>query len=347
MVELTVEERRRIVTLLATVPVLSSESGRAEMLTLAGLGQLVPHIDITGPPLVAASRIVTHLSAYGRFSRDHEALGLFLNLVATLTGKEQQDFIADLLLRHRMMVPVSPAPAVASWRGPDSARSVEEKIITSNTLRPVHFLEQALAAARSVCHIEVRQGMSGWTGTGFLVADDLLLTNEHVLPSEEVLADARFLFNYEDDPAGRPRPVETVRASGGFFLADRSLDFALVELAGSPGERWGRLRLVDSPPLVGERVNIIQHPGGQPKQIAMQSNFVEYVDDTVIQYVTATLPGSSGAPVLTDDWQVCAVHHAGGHLEEPATGSHCYRNEGFRTGQILDRLPSGPRSRLS
>ena len=347
MVKFTVEERQRLVTLLASVPLLSTESGRAEMLALAGLGDLVPHIDLTGAPLVAVSRVVSHLSAYGRFSRDQEALGVFLNLVATLTGKEQQDFIAGLLLTHRMMVPVSPAPTVVSWKGVDSPGSVEEKIITSNTLRPVHFLERALDAARAVCHIEVREGATGWTGTGFLVAEDLLMTNEHVLPREDLLADARFRFNYEDDPTGRPRPVETVRASGRVFLSDQELDFALVELTGRPGERWGRLPLADAPPPVGERVNIIQHPAGQPKQIAMQSNFVQYVDDNVVQYVTATLPGSSGSPVLTDEWRVCAVHHAGGNLREPATGSRYFRNEGFRVSRILDRLPADLRSRLS
>ncbi|MFD5538979.1 trypsin-like peptidase domain-containing protein [Streptomyces sp. NPDC127079] len=348
MVELTVEERQRLVTVLASIPVLATESGRAEILTLAGLGELVPHMDVTGPPLVAASRIVTHLSTYGRISRDQEALGRLLNLASTLTGREQQDFMAALLLEHRMMVPVSPSRPVSSWRGPDSPGGIEEKIITSNTLRPVHFLEQALTAARSVCHVEVRKGARGWTGTGFLVGDDLLLTNEHVLPSQDLLTGTRFLFNYEDDSAGRPKPVESVSPlDGGYFLADRSLDFTLVQLAGRPAERWGRLILADSPPQVGERVNIIQHPGGQPKQIALQSNFVEYLDDTVIQYVTATLPGSSGSPVLSDDWQVCAVHHAGGDLREPSTGNRYFRNEGFRTCQILKQLPSDLRARLS
>ncbi|WP_327342935.1 trypsin-like peptidase domain-containing protein [Streptomyces europaeiscabiei] len=346
MVELTLEERQRLVKLLASAPILSTESGRAETLVLAGLSDLVPHIDLTGPPLVAASRIVTHLSSYGRYTREHEALGLLLNLVATLTGKEQQDFLADLLLKHRMMVPVLPTPQVTTWMGPDTPASVEEKIITSNTLRPVHFLEQALTAARAVCHIEVRSGAKSWTGTGFLVAKDLLLTNEHVLPAADLLAGTRFLFNYEDDPAGRPRPIEYVEASGRLFLSDRTLDFAVVELAGAPGERWGRLDVAGSPPRPTERVNIIQHPGGQPKQIAMQSNFVEYVDEHVIQYVTATLPGSSGSPVLTDDWQVCAIHHAGGNLKEPASGNRYFRNEGLRMSAILERLPKNVFSRI-
>ncbi|GAA0599491.1 trypsin-like peptidase domain-containing protein [Streptomyces crystallinus] len=346
MVELSMEERQRLVTLLAAVPVLGSASGRAEILALAGLGDLVPHIDLEGPTLVAVSRVVTHLCAYGRVSYDHEALGLLLNTVATLTGKEQQDFLAALLLRHRMMVPVSPAPAVTAWKGASGPGQVHEKIIAANTLRPVHFLELALAAARPVCQIVVAHGAGRWTGTGFLVADDLLLTNHHVLPHPDLLGGARFLFNYEDDPAGRPRPVHEARATGRLHLADERHDFALVELAGSPGAEWGRLAIAGSPPRPGDRVNIVQHPAGRPKQIAMQSNFVEYADDDVVQYVTATLPGSSGAPVLTDDWRVCAVHHAGGTLQEPATGSYYYRNEGILLSRVLAELPSGVRSRL-
>ncbi|MEU5432648.1 trypsin-like peptidase domain-containing protein [Streptomyces sp. NPDC020719] len=346
MVELSVEERQRLVTLLAAMPLLGSPDGRAEMLALAGLGDLVPHIDLGGPALVAVSRIVTYLGAYGRISHDHEALGLFLNLVATLTGREHRDFLAALLLRHRMMVPVAPAQAVARWKGASGPGRVEEKIITSNTLRPVHFLELALAAARPVCHIVVADGASRWTGTGFLIADDLLLTNEHVLPHAGLLEGTRFLFNYEDDATGRPRPVSTARATGRLYLADARRDFALVELADSPGTEWGRLELAETPPRPGDRVNIVQHPAGRPKQIALQSNFVEYVDADVVQYVTATLPGSSGAPVLTDDWRVCAVHHAGGTLQEPATGSYYYRNEGFLLSGILRELPPDVRSRL-
>ncbi|MFI1104758.1 trypsin-like peptidase domain-containing protein [Streptomyces melanogenes] len=346
MVELTVEERQRLVTLLAAVPVLGSPSGRAEILNLAGLGDLVPHIDLEGPTLIAVSRLVTHLSAYGRVSYDHEALGLLLNMIATLTGKEQQDFLAALLLRHRMMVPVSPAPAVTAWKGPTSPGLVEEKIIAANTLRPVYFLELALTAARPVCHIVVEHRTGHWTGTGFLVADDLLLTNEHVLPHADLLGSTRFVFNYEDDSAGRPRLVHEARATGRLHLADARRDFALVELAQSPGSEWGHLEISGAPPRPGDRVNIVQHPAGRPKQIAFQSNFVEYADADVVQYVTATLPGSSGAPVLTDDWRVCAVHHAGGNLQEPATGSYYYRNEGILLSRILRELPPDVRSRL-
>jgi V8-like Glu-specific endopeptidase len=34
-----------------------------------------------------------------------------------------------------------------------------------------------------------------------------------------------------------------------------------------------------------------------------------------VQYTTDTLPGSSGSPVFNDNWEVVALHHAGGPLK--------------------------------
>ena len=70
----------------------------------------------------------------------------------------------------------------------------------------------------------------------------------------------------------------------------------------------------------------------------MQNNFVEYVDDFVVQYTTSTEPGSSGSPVLNDDLDVVAIHHSGGHLTEPGTMRRYFRNEGVRMSIILEDL---------
>jgi V8-like Glu-specific endopeptidase len=86
-------------------------------------------------------------------------------------------------------------------------------------------------------------------------------------------------------------------------------------------------------------VNIIQHPAGRPKEISFQNNFVEYVGGNVLQYVTSTLNGSSGAPVLNDGWEVVALHHAGGNIPEPATQRRYFRNEGILVERVLADLP--------
>jgi V8-like Glu-specific endopeptidase len=58
-----------------------------------------------------------------------------------------------------------------------------------------------------------------------------------------------------------------------------------------------------------------------------------------VQYITDTLPGSSGSPVFNDDWRIVALHHSGGNIPEPSTNSIHFRNEGIRIGAILADLP--------
>ncbi|MER3477440.1 MAG: hypothetical protein C4287_14275, partial [Leptolyngbya sp. ERB_1_2] len=60
-----------------------------------------------------------------------------------------------------------------------------------------------------------------------------------------------------------------------------------------------------------EFVTVIQHPGGQPKQIAIRENKVlkigddqDALQDNFLWYASDTAPGSSGSPVLNDNWQV-------------------------------------------
>ncbi|MFN9660527.1 MAG: lipase family protein, partial [Cyanobacteriota bacterium] len=63
--------------------------------------------------------------------------------------------------------------------------------------------------------------------------------------------------------------------------------------------------------LVGETVNIIQHPNCEPKQMAIRHNQVVDALELFLHYQTDTDPGSSGAPVFNDQWEVVALHHSG------------------------------------
>jgi len=65
---------------------------------------------------------------------------------------------------------------------------------------------------------------------------------------------------------------------------------------------------------------MIQHPGGQPKQIAVRDSQIVALSkedalaidlENFIHYTTDSEPGSSGAPVFNDQWQVVALHHRG------------------------------------
>ncbi|BCL33650.1 trypsin-like peptidase domain-containing protein [Nostoc sp. MS1] len=341
MINLDIDDRKQLITLLKDLPELATERSRLQMLELAGLKQLAPMIDLSGASFVAVSEIVRYLSQYGRLTYAHEALGLFLNTLKSFVGVQQQEFLDGLLTKYDMMTPIAALPNIGQWKGGETTADVLEKIFGENTLRPIAFLQRGLEVARSVAYIGVKSSYQRWSGTGFLVAKDLLLTNNHVLPSSDLLTNSIFRFNYEDDFQGQSQPSQEYHAKpSGLFHTNEELDYTLVELDGEPGQKWGWLPLLARNIKCRERINIIQHPAGRPKEISLQNNFVEYVGGNVVQYVTSTLNGSSGSPVLNDGWEVVALHHAGGNIPEPTTKKRYFRNEGILIERILADLPS-------
>ena len=83
-------------------------------------------------------------------------------------------------------------------------------------------------------------------------------------------------------------------------------------------------------------MNVIQHPSGGPKQIAVTNNRVLKLHDPFIHYMTDTLPGSSGSPVFLDSWRVVAIHHAGGAaVKKNARGDVIFGNEGVLVSALL------------
>ena len=51
----------------------------------------------------------------------------------------------------------------------------------------------------------------GSSGSGFLIKGNILITNNHVLPSTEVARTPRVEFNYQKSPEGLDEPVDTYR----------------------------------------------------------------------------------------------------------------------------------------
>ena len=102
----------------------------------------------------------------------------------------------------------------------------------------------------------------------------------------------------------------------------------------------------------GAALNIIQHPAGEVKQIAIRRNdFVGPLDgdSNRFTYLTDTLPGSSGSPVFNDDWEVVGLHRGARKLPEPAylRGETIkYNNVGVVMRAILQDLPPALRAEI-
>ena len=339
-VRLSQQDFRELVGLLQSVPDFARGRDRRGLVAAALEGSpradtILAGLDLDGPPRSAAVEVVKSLADFGQVAYGKEALGVLLGYLQGIVGEEQGDFIDSLFATYPMNdVGAARNLPIDRWRGTESAQDVREKIIGEDTLRDISMLEVALEAARAV----VRVGLPAGAGSGFMIAPDLLMTNHHVIASPEGAARAELTFNYELDRTGKARePVTVAAAQGGQFHTQEGLDYTVVQLTGPP-EFGTPLRLRPVVVQRDARVSIIQHPGGHFKKISMQNNFVAYADRKVVQYYTSTQPGSSGSPVFNDAFEVVAIHHSGGMLEEPGTGRRYLRNAGSSMVAVLEDL---------
>ncbi len=233
----------------------------------------------------------------------------------------------------------------------EAAGSIFERIIDENDLLPVWFLEQGALVQRSVARVVLTQPVSGlppgegW-GTGFMVSPNIFMTNNHVIENEAFTRKIRIQFNFQLGPDGVDRVSESYNAAPDvFFHTSRPLDYTLVWLKPGPtavsqdppGAKWGTIPLNPNP-IYREKqhFNVIQHPAGRRKEVALQNNLIQKLFRNVVHYTADTEPGSSGSPVLDNLWQMVALHHAGGE-RDPQTGKWL-SNEGIRADAIVADL---------
>ncbi|MGW5385341.1 trypsin-like serine peptidase [Nocardia sp. NPDC003963] len=216
-----------------------------------------------------------------------------------------------------------PARAVIALGRQDpiaSIRSLERVIGFANELQAVNFLTRGTRAAGAVARITLADNSRRVPmGTGSLVSPQLLLTNNHVLPTPDAAARVEAEFSAEVGIDNVPNtPVPCRLAPGDFFVTDEHLDYTLVRVApvpgaAAPGMTFGWNRLIADPGkiVIGEAMNVIGHPSGRCKEISIRDNRLDLQLDEFLHYSSDTEPGNSGSPVFNDQWEIVALHHAG------------------------------------
>ena len=199
--------------------------------------------------------------------------------------------------------------------------------------------------------------------TGFLVSPRLLLTNWHVFPDAATARGNGANFFHERSDSG-VAVGDTFEVDPDYlFLSNERLDFALVGIkARSVADKAladvDPVAVTSSPAkiLVGQPVNIIQHPDGGPKTwVTMNENrLIDISEEGFLQYTADTLQGSSGSPVFSKGWELVGLHHSGvpemhdgkivavdGTAWDEDMGDdkiHWIANEGARTSAIVRAL---------
>jgi hypothetical protein len=186
---------------------------------------------------------------------------------------------------------------------------------------------------------------SGVLGTGFLIGRQLIITNNHVLPTVESCAyvppaestpvKGVAQFFYEDEKKTIEVPLDgksvflTSQSPGKQSAKGEFLDFTVVSLATVP-ESDDLSRIYASPlslfknvvtPAKDDEAVMIQHPNGDKTQISWGQTRVITHDNVAVHYNTKAAIGSSGSPVLSKERRLFALHRLG-KCPEP-THSSC------------------------
>jgi endonuclease G len=262
--------------------------------------------------------------------------------------------------------------------GPEPLEFAFERAIGKNDSVYSNFVELISDVKRKVGRVVVKRGSTNIAfATGFMVSEDLLLTNWHVFKTEESVAQSEVQFFYELDTRGNPGlPVSFALDSNTFFHSFKELDYCLVavnKIDVTNTVQLNSIGYIFLDPTLGklgnegeERVNIIHHPDGDYKQLSIRENLFTKILPTSIWYESDTAQGSSGGPVFNDQWQIVALHHMG-VAERDADGDfvdknkkkipiigknidiskiHWIANEGIRISVILkdvfDKFPNSP-----
>jgi endonuclease G, mitochondrial len=186
-------------------------------------------------------------------------------------------------------------------------------------LQPIRFLPLGANVRRAVAYVEVNTPNASKLGSGFLVSPNLFLTNCHVIGDIFEARGAQITFDRELGNDGTALPTTTFLLEPekfALFSAPDQLDYALIAVGRlNSGNAmlpdFGFCALSDRPDkhVIGMNVNIVQHPKGWLKMIALRNNNLVYRTDRTLLYETDTEAGSSGSPVFNDDWELVALHH--------------------------------------
>jgi endonuclease G len=199
----------------------------------------------------------------------------------------------------------------------------QERILAKSDLMGINYLSRGLRAAKAVGRVVIygQNGKPVEFGTGFMISPNLMITNNHVLPSEEVAASSTFQLDFEVNIYGNLKNFSEYKLlPGEFYHTLPDLDFTIVAVEQTPVNRqqrplaefgWLKIYRETGKVVEFEYLTIVQHPNGETKQIAMRENKLIKVLDNSLRYTTDTAPGSSGSCVFNDQWQVVALHNMG------------------------------------
>jgi hypothetical protein len=193
-------------------------------------------------------------------------------------------------------------------------------------------LETLSDIAKAVVRIHV----VGSRGTGFFahfeeLGLDGLLTNNHVLVQRYFDGD-EFRIYTNDQPGALNEMTYQVKRGQFAVTAPDDLDFTFIGMTRRQIGREVKFLDVRREFGVGDYVRIVGHPRGRGVALGDAQKIVG-MEGSNVTYLTDTEPGSSGSPVLNQDFKAIALNKS---HDETA-------NYGTAIGRIIERIVTAKR----
>ena len=225
-----------------------------------------------------------------------------------------------------------------------------EDIIQDNAkfINPAIFREKLLLLEGRVCWVDIPGfGGTGFlVGPDLVLTNQHVIEPLQADPPQARWQDVKCRFDYKQDINGKPldqkewtqvgldiaKPIEHHRPPSQFDFnptlgnADASeTDSALLRLAEPVGDLpigpvtadtkapirgWIDAAIAQPPLTEGSQVFLLQHPEGEPLQLAIGKITAFNQRGTRVRYDANSKDGSSGSPVFNADLQLVALHHA-------------------------------------
>ena len=250
---------------------------------------------------------------------------------------------------------------------PAPGRTLEDIVRSDGGfLDVIPWVERLDQMRAQICRIECPMNQA--VGTGWLVANDLLLTNWHVvrrvLAGERKATDMICRFDYATGSAGtNPGVTCNLAAQWCVDFSEASpaelgtgtdaptaaqLDYALLRLAEPMGTKAGTsaaggprgfitTKRGTASPADDSIVFVLQHPEGDPLKLAIGAAKGTNANSTRVMHDANTEGGSSGSPCLNAKLELIALHNGGDPLYDGVNGTPT-KNQAVPLEPILARL---------
>ena len=146
-IQLSQSEFQRLVRIIQIQPEFASSTDRRSLITLAfgtagKADTILARLNMSGAPMSASVELVNFLCKFGQIETGYEALGVFLDqLLLNMGIGDDADFMADIIQRHNLINPASPAVSTGSLSSPAPIASASANFLFISYARP----EQSIA----------------------------------------------------------------------------------------------------------------------------------------------------------------------------------------------------------